>query len=96
MPWVTHAWVRGCISLQPTNEGGEAELWERLPEATSELLQYELGHLDGTLGCGDGTVAKPPATGPFVEATSNAQRSTLRASMLIKNKGPDDGLRLEL
>lgn len=37
------------ISVRYTNEAGERRDWPHLDQATSELLQHELDHLDGVL-----------------------------------------------
>ena len=37
------------ISLAFQDEEGRPQLWERLPQAESELLQHECDHLDGVL-----------------------------------------------
>ena len=39
----------GSISIAFLDERGEAQLWDRLGQAESELLQHELDHLDGVL-----------------------------------------------
>jgi peptide deformylase len=37
------------ISIAFQNEGGQAQVWENLEQAESELLQHECDHLDGVL-----------------------------------------------
>ena len=68
LPWLLCKVRRHrSISVQFTNERNEPELWEQLPEATSELLQHELDHLDGVLitdrmlECGSGALGSGAA-----------------------------------
>ena len=50
LPWLLCKVRRHrSIGVAFTNESGETEQWDALPEATSELLQHELDHLDGVL-----------------------------------------------
>ena len=50
LPWLLCKVRRHrSIGVAFTNEAGETEQWDALPEATSELLQHELDHLDGVL-----------------------------------------------
>ena len=50
LPWVLCAVRRHLsISVSFTNEQGQHERWERVPQPLSELLQHELDHLDGVL-----------------------------------------------
>ena len=50
LPWVLCKVRRhASVSLAFVDEDGARREWERLDPSTSELLQHELDHLDGTL-----------------------------------------------
>lgn len=88
IPWLLCKVERNArISVQFTNEDGALETWNELPEATSELLQHEIDHLDGVLivdiavGGGHGIVSrheyeKDPKR--FSDDVSYSQRSRER------------------
>ena len=49
-PWLMVKVCRNCsISVRYTSDSGENVHWENIDQATSELLQHEIDHLDGIL-----------------------------------------------